>query len=780
MERQDAQEHEARFFRSRGLRLKLLLSFALLIIITTGIMFWLVYDSTSTLAASKIQHRIALLNSVFSNQVCKEIDRFRHRTEKLAADPRIQKFDFEETSPHEIAHEYMGAMGLENQYFITVDKTGIFRCAKCPKGDPAKNKKIIRHLKQTGDTPGKRANIFDLKGNGRFENKIFAAVSCGGNGHSPRGYVVLEKELTTLDFDNIVQELDVGDLNLDAYLVGPSGVILAHHNSKLIGANIFDKGEPLEQLHNKNYRDDINNLEKEFLFEYKGRKYLGASLPVNNELGWRIVIYQPYSEITEAVARLGQKVLFVGAVALLVALGLALYRAHRVINPIGELLAAVDEISHGDYNKRVKVRRRDEIGSLALAFNRMTGTLQEKITALQESQAQLREAFHQLQLDAHRRKKTNQELRRKVKELTSISEITSAISNSLDQQTVHKTVIETINNVMGFKHSSIKLLDKKSNSLLLRLSTGLGEAYLNKPPTRVGEGISGQAVQTRGPVIIADLNEDERVPRDHVLLKLGITSMVSFPLVTKNTVMGVLNIYSDERHEFTEDELRLLAILANQAASAIQNASLYDDLRESYLNTIQALSMTIDAKDPYTHGHSKRVSEISVLIGNQIGLSSEELELLKYAGDLHDIGKIGISELIIAKEGKLTVDEYEIVKTHPLVGETIIEPVPFLSQIKEVIRHHHERYDGYGYPDGLKGKEIPLMSRIILIADSYDAMTSDRPYRKALTHEMALNEIHKHSGTQFDPEMAEAFMEVFGRPKNQAAGEKTETVSKSV
>ena len=179
--------------------------------------------------------------------------------------------------------------------------------------------------------------------------------------------------------------------------------------------------------------------------------------------------------------------------------------------------------------------------------------------------------------------------------------------------------------------------------------------------------------------------------------------------------------------------------------------------------------MTIDAKDPYTHGHSKRVSDISVLVGNTMGMPPDQLELLKYAGDLHDIGKIGISEGIIAKEGKLSVEEYEIVKTHPLVGETIIEPVPFLNEIKEVIRHHHERFDGFGYPDGLKGYDIPLMSRIILIADAYDAMTSDRPYRRALSHEAALKEIQKHSGTQFDPAVATAFMQVFGNRDTAAA-----------
>ncbi len=171
--------------------------------------------------------------------------------------------------------------------------------------------------------------------------------------------------------------------------------------------------------------------------------------------------------------------------------------------------------------------------------------------------------------------------------------------------------------------------------------------------------------------------------------------------------------------------------------------------------------MAIDAKDRYTHGHSKRVSDVSIMIGRELKLSKEAEELLQYASDLHDIGKIGISEVIISKEGKLTVDEYEIIKTHPLVGETIIEPVPFLQDAKPVIRHHHERYDGYGYPDGLKGEEIPLLARIIHIADAYDAMTSDRPYRRALSHALAVQEIKKHSGSQFDPKVVEAFLRVF-------------------
>jgi HD-GYP domain-containing protein (c-di-GMP phosphodiesterase class II) len=756
-------EDEPRRYSSRGLRLKLLLSFSLLIVVTTAIMFWLTYDSTSRLAADKVRHRVALLTNVFAMQVNQEIASVKAGVELLADDKMAMDLHANSSLPRDYAYDFLHNMALENAYFLIYDAKGRLMCINADHGaQSAKIERIAQTLEKIRISKRSRTFVFRAAPRRENINKLYIATRIFADDGALRGFIVLEKKLATAQFGSIVRDMDIGGNGMDAYLVDASGVILSHPDPKLIGANVFGPGMPLESMRGKSAAKSLAMLPEEFDFKIGREKFLGASMPVNTELGWKIVLIQPYDEIAAAVARIGQRILFVGALALVTAFGLALYRAHRVLMPIGELLNAVDEISRGEYSKRVKVRRRDEIGSLALAFNRMSGTLEEKINALQESQAQLREAFHQLQIDARKREETNQQLRRKVSELTSISEITQAVSASLDLQTVLDTIVRTINDVMGFRYCSIKLLDVKSGTLLVRVASGLGDEYVNRPPTAVGKGISGRAVQERAPVIIESIDTDDSVEQAHVIRSIGIRSMVSFPLITKNSVMGVLNIYSEEEHTFTEDEMRMLAILAIQAASAIENARLFDDLRESYLNTIQALSMTIDAKDAYTHGHSKRVSDISVLVGNELKMDNGQLELLKYASDLHDIGKIGIPEHIISKEGKLSVDEYEIVKTHPLVGETIVEPVPFLNEIKDVIRHHHERYDGFGYPDGLKGDDIPLMSRIILIADAYDAMTSDRPYRRALSHEAALKEIEKHSGTQFDPEVAAAFMRVFG------------------
>lgn len=187
---------------------------------------------------------------------------------------------------------------------------------------------------------------------------------------------------------------------------------------------------------------------------------------------------------------------------------------------------------------------------------------------------------------------------------------------------------------------------------------------------------------------------------------------------------------------------------------------LYIDMRNVSLNTIESLSKALDAKDSYTSGHASRVQEYSVKLAKEYGLSSKEIEDIKIASILHDIGKIGISDDILNKPGRLTDEEFEKIKEHTRVGADIIGEISFLKDISKFIRYHHERYDGRGYPEGIKENEIPIEACIIAIADSYDAMTYDRPYRAALTREEALEEIEKNSGTQFHPTLAQKFLHI--------------------
>ena len=200
---------------------------------------------------------------------------------------------------------------------------------------------------------------------------------------------------------------------------------------------------------------------------------------------------------------------------------------------------------------------------------------------------------------------------------------------------------------------------------------------------------------------------------------------------------------------------------------ARRSFELYTKMRKVYLETIRALAAAIDAKDPYTKGHSERVSETSVALAQELNLTDKDIENIEYTALLHDIGKIGIADNILGKNSSLTDKEFDKIKEHPIVGAKIIEPVDFLKNSYKAIYHHHEKYNGKGYPDGLKEKDIPLLSRIIAVADAYDAMGSDRPYRKKLNKVKILKELKDQSGKQFDPEVVKALISVLDREREK-------------
>ncbi len=200
---------------------------------------------------------------------------------------------------------------------------------------------------------------------------------------------------------------------------------------------------------------------------------------------------------------------------------------------------------------------------------------------------------------------------------------------------------------------------------------------------------------------------------------------------------------------------------------ARRSFELYTKMRKVYLDTIRALAAAIDAKDPYTKGHSERVAEMSVALAQELNLSDRDIEDIEYTALLHDVGKIGIADSILGKKGSLTSQEYDKIKEHTIMGANIIEPVDFLKNSYRAIYHHHEKYNGKGYPDGIKSEDIPILARIIAVADAYDAMGSDRPYRKKLSHNKILRELKEQSGKQFDPEVVKALILVLEREREE-------------
>jgi response regulator RpfG family c-di-GMP phosphodiesterase len=252
-----------------------------------------------------------------------------------------------------------------------------------------------------------------------------------------------------------------------------------------------------------------------------------------------------------------------------------------------------------------------------------------------------------------------------------------------------------------------------------------------------------------------------------------VSSVAVVPLKMRDRLMGWIAVISlTASRRFDEGQRKLLSIIASRAAAAIENARLYEDLQATFQQTIQSLARTIDKMDHYTAGHSERVARYAVALARWLGLGEPEIEIVRHSALMHDIGKIGCV-MNLNKPGKLTADEYDVFKRHPVYGRDILDPVRFLAPVVPGVYLHHERWDGRGYPLGLAKGDIPLIARIISIADTYDAMTSDRSYRRALPHDVTVSEIERCSGSQFDPDLAGTFVERIEEQRQQArdAGE---------
>jgi len=265
--------------------------------------------------------------------------------------------------------------------------------------------------------------------------------------------------------------------------------------------------------------------------------------------------------------------------------------------------------------------------------------------------------------------------------------------------------------------------------------------------------------------LIIDVSKDETPlllsGNEHGNLRLpdSIRSIMGIPLMIRDKVFGVLVAWkTTEKEIFNEKDLYYLSFMVQQASYLVENLALYENIYDNLFSTLSAFVKTVEARDVYTKEHSSRVKDMAIIIAKAQGCSKEEVDVLDFAGRLHDIGKIGIRDDILLKPGRLTDAEFETIKEHPLIGESIIGQLGLWDREKKIVRHHHEWYDGSGYPDGLAGGGIPFLARILSVADVYDAMVSDRAYRKEMPITEALEIIKSGRNVQFDPQVVDLFL----------------------
>lgn len=345
--------------------------------------------------------------------------------------------------------------------------------------------------------------------------------------------------------------------------------------------------------------------------------------------------------------------------------------------------------------------------------------------------------------------------------LKTLMELAATINSTLDGGEVRTRAIEAATRLVDAETGSLLLHDPATNELYFEVALGEKGERLKEIRIPADQGFAGWSFTHAEGLIINDPDNDPRFFRGaDQKSSFRTRSLLAAPLVIKGRVIGVLEAINKCDGRFNERDLELLTFLANQVAPAIENASLYAELRELFLETALTLSEALECRDTYTGGHTRRVRDYSLAIGRRLGLSSQELEHLNLAAILHDIGKIGVDDAILRKQGPLDQDEFSRMMEHARIGAEILQYVRSMVPVIPGVRYHHEKYDGTGYPERLRGEAIPFLARIIAVADTFDAMTTDRPYRKGLPRETALAELEKCSGTQFDPEIARAFIEV--------------------
>lgn len=362
------------------------------------------------------------------------------------------------------------------------------------------------------------------------------------------------------------------------------------------------------------------------------------------------------------------------------------------------------------------------------------------------------------------RKKLLRKVRQKTKAGSFLYRIERDISDKLKLEDVLKLVVERVSSILNVKICSILLINDKTGKLSIECAKGVEQKILKETELEVGDKISGWVVKHNRPILVKNIEKDTRFAKRNEE-KYYNKSLMSVPLTIRDKVIGVLNVNNKKtRRIFGREDFRLLKELAAQVALVIENARLYKSLSNLYMRTIMTLAATIDARDHYTRRHSEMVAEYAGAIAEAMKFPPERVELIRQASHLHDIGKIAVHDFILLKPDKLTNEEWKEIKLHSVKGAEILAPlVVFLDGVIDMVKQHHERYDGRGYPGHYRDGEIDIGARIMAVADAFDAMLSERPYRKAYSPEKAIEELRENSGTQFDPKIVKTFVEVLNK-----------------
>jgi HD-GYP domain-containing protein (c-di-GMP phosphodiesterase class II) len=350
-------------------------------------------------------------------------------------------------------------------------------------------------------------------------------------------------------------------------------------------------------------------------------------------------------------------------------------------------------------------------------------------------------------------------------QLAALFEVGKTIISSLDEEEVLHRILSSCAKVMGAKICTMRMLNRETDMLELVAAEGMAKEFLEEleDDIALGESVVGKAVLNKRPYPVVDIQQSPykyaALAREH-----NLRSLLSVPIILHGEAIGGLTIYTDRPHAYDQGEMAVMESIAGQAAIAIENAKLYQDV----IGLIVSLNKIMESKDKWFRGHAERVTNTCLLVGAEINLPARTIRMIQQIVPLHDLGKISVDINLLNKPGPLTDEERAIVRQHVIIGEEFLKAVKLFHLGLKLVRNHHENLDGTGYPDGLKGDEIPREVRLLTIADAWDAITADAPHRPGKGAQDAIEELKRGSGTQFDPEILDAFITLVLKDKIKA------------
>jgi len=428
----------------------------------------------------------------------------------------------------------------------------------------------------------------------------------------------------------------------------------------------------------------------------------------------------------------------------------------RILDPINKLILGMEKVEDGDYTSQIPIERRDEFGDIAIQFNKTVEAISLRDEELRAVNEELSASLEEISETSTELLEAYDEISKRLQNEKLINTLSEIFYSKKDWNELLEAILIHTKEIIRADRCAVYFQKERQECFNVVKSINFSE--LDKCiGYKKDEGTIGWIVENKEELLVTDTLNDPRFVFKYSWCA-DISMLLQIPIFDEETeVIGIISYFGNDLNlNFTP----YLKQLSKMVSVTIQNSNLITEVERTHFSIIKGLVKAIEFKDSYTKGHSERVMEYSLMLGKKLNLSNKELKILRYGSILHDIGKLAIPDNILLKSGKLSDEEYELLKSHSEKGVEFIKDLKFLEDIMSIVRNHHERIDGKGYPDGLKGDEIERLTKIVTIADAYDAITSEREYRDALDEKEAIEELIKHKGTQFDSCLLDEFIEM--------------------